>query len=65
MRIGLVADVPDQPVGRRIEHVMQRDRQFDHAKTRAEMAAGDGDGIDRLLAQFVGNLPQLVSVQGA
>ena len=29
VRIGLVADVPHQAVTRRIEHVMQRNRQFD------------------------------------
>ncbi len=59
VRIGLVADVPDQPVVRRVEHVMQRDRQLDHAEAGAEMAAGHGNGVDRLLAQFVGDLPQL------
>ena len=29
VRVGLVADVPDQPVARRVEHVMQRHRQLD------------------------------------
>ena len=48
VRIGLVADVPDQPVVRRVEDVMQRDGQFDHAKPGAEMAAGLGDGVDGL-----------------
>ena len=59
VRIGLVADVPDQPVGRRIEDVVQRHRQLDHAKAGAEMAAGDRHSIDRLLPQFVGKLAQL------
>ena len=40
VRIGLVADIPDQPVVRRVEDVMQRDRQLDHAETGAEMPAG-------------------------
>ena len=31
VRIGLVTDVPDQLVGRRIEHGMQRHGKFDHA----------------------------------
>ena len=56
VRIGLVADVPDQPVARRVEDVVQRDRQFDHAEPRAEMAAGDRNRADRLGAQFVGEL---------
>ena len=59
VRIGLMADVPDQPVARRVEHVVQRDGELDHAEAGAEMAAGDGDRIDRFLAQFVGDLPQL------
>ena len=36
VRIGLMADVPDQPVLGRVEHVVQRDRQLDHAETGAE-----------------------------
>ena len=59
VRIGLVADVPDQTVARRVEHVVQRDRQLDDAEPGAEMAAGDRDGVDRLLAQLVGELAQL------
>ena len=35
MRIGLVADIPDQTVARRVEDVMQSDRQFDDTQTRA------------------------------
>ena len=41
VRIGLVADIPDQPVVRRVEDVVQRDRQLDDAEAGAEMAAGD------------------------
>ena len=39
MRVALVADVPDQLVLGRIKHRMDRDRQFNHAQTRAQMAA--------------------------
>ena len=59
MRIGLVADVPDEPVGRRVEYVMQRDRQLDDAEAGAEMAAGDRNRVDRFLPQFIGKLAQL------
>ena len=38
VRIGLVADVPDQAVIGRIEHVMQRDGQLDRAQAGGEMA---------------------------
>ncbi len=34
VRIGLVADVPDQPVARRVEDVVQRDGQLDDAEAR-------------------------------
>ena len=60
VRIGLVADVPDQAVVRRVEHVMQRDRQLDDAEAGAEMAAGDSDSVDGLLTQLVGDLAKLV-----
>ena len=65
VRIGLMADVPDQPVARGVEHVVQRHGQFDHAEAGAEMTAGRGDGIDRLLAQLVGDLTQLALFQAA
>ena len=51
--IGLVADVPDDAVVRRVEDVMQRDRQLDRAEIRRQMAAGPADRIDDELAQLV------------
>ena len=63
VRIGLMADVPDQAVSRRVEDVVQRDGELDHAEAGAEMPAGDRDGVDRLLAQLVGDLAQLIRWQ--
>ncbi|KPH85183.1 dehydrogenase [Komagataeibacter intermedius AF2] len=60
VRIGLVADIPDHPVIGRVEHGMQRHRQFDHAQRRAKVAAGGGYGIDRLGPQFFRQLLQLL-----
>ena len=51
--IALVADIPDQDVVGRIEHVVQRQRQLDHAEPGAQMAAGHRDRIDHLRAQLV------------
>ncbi len=65
VRIGLVADVPDQAIARGVEHVVQRRRQFDDAEAGAEMPACNRDGIDGFLAQFVGNLPDLFHLEPA
>ena len=65
VRIGLMADIPDQPVRGRFEYIMKRDREFDDAKARAEVPAGDGDRIDRLLAQLVGELVELLGIEPA
>ena len=54
VRIGLVADVPDQAVVRRVEDVMQGDREFDRAEAGGEMAAHLADGLDQELAQLAG-----------
>ena len=65
VRVGLMADVPDQPVARRIEDMVQRDGQLDHAKPGAEMAAGDRNRGDQLLAELFGQLGQLLVLKRA
>ena len=65
VRVGLVADVPDQAVARGVEHVVQRRGQLDDAEAGAEMAAGDGDRVDGFLTQLVGHLPDLVDLEPA
>ena len=52
VRIGLVTHVPDQPISRGVEQIVEGDCQLDDAEPGAEMAPGNRDGIDRLLAQF-------------
>ncbi len=61
--IGLVADVPDQAVVRRVEHVVQSYRQLDDAQPGAEVTAGDRDSIDGLPPQLVGKLTELALLQ--
>ena len=63
VRVRLVADVPDQPVGRRIEDVVQRHGELDHAEPGAEMAAGHRDRINHFLAEFVGELAQVGRIE--
>ena len=65
VRIGLMADVPDQAVARGVEDVMQGGGQFDDAEAGAEMAAGDRDRIDGFLTQLVGDLPDLFHLEPA
>ncbi len=60
VRIGLVADVPDDAVGRRVEHVVQRRRQLDHAEAGAQMPARHRHRRDGLGAQLVGDLLDLM-----
>src|SRR5690606_7894934 len=56
VRIGLVADIPYQPVLRRVEDVMQRDRQLDDAEPGAEMPTRHRHRVDGLEPQFIGKL---------
>ena len=60
VRIGLVADVPDQPVMRRVEHRVQRHRQLHHPERRAEMPARHRHRVDRLRPQLVRHRAQLL-----
>ena len=63
VRIGLVADVPDQLVAGRVEHIMERDRQLDYAQPSAQMPAGHRHRGNHFLTKFVGKLGQLFFVQ--
>ncbi len=60
VRIGLVADVPDELVLRRVEHMVQGDRQLDDAEAGAEMAAGDRHRADRFGAQLRSHLLEVL-----
>ena len=60
MRIGLMAHIPDQLIGGRVEHMVQGDGQLHHAEARTEMPAGLRYGINRLAAQIIRELLQLL-----
>jgi hypothetical protein len=44
VRIGLMADIPDQPVARRVEDVMEPNGELDDTESGTEMAAGRSAG---------------------
>ena len=53
VHVGLIAGVPDNLVLRRVEQVMQGDRQFDHPKVGGEVPPDVGYHVDNLLPQFL------------
>ena len=63
--VGLVADVPDDAVLRRIEHRVQRDRQLDGAEVGREMPPGLRHGFEHEGAQLVGQLLELAAIERA
>jgi hypothetical protein len=54
-----MADVPDDSIPRGVEHMVERDGQFDDAETGAQMSASDRDRADRFRAQFLGKLSEI------
>ena len=58
VRIGLMADVPDDAVVRGVVEVVQGGGEFDHPQPGAEMAAAASDRFDQISAQFVGRSPR-------
>src|ERR1700688_5018381 len=65
VRVGLVADIPDDLVLRRIKDALQCDREFNDAETGAEMAAGDRNRVNKLHPQFIGRLPKLSAIKAS
>jgi hypothetical protein len=63
VRVSLVADVPHQAIVRRIEDMMQGDRQFDRTEVRRQVATGPGNRLHQEGAQLVGQLRQLSAVE--
>jgi hypothetical protein len=58
VRIGLVADVPDQAVGRGVEDIVQGHGEFNRAEIRGQVAAGLGYRFNDEGAQLLGQLRQ-------
>ena len=60
-----MAHIPDHPIIRRIENVMQRDRQFDDTKARTEMATGFSGCRNDLGAHFISQPIEIARCEGA
>src|SRR6185312_15849591 len=56
MRIGLVADIPDEHILRSIERDMERERQFHGAEIWSEMPTAQRHGLDDFLAYLLRQL---------
>ena len=65
VRIGLVPDVPDDAVARRIENLMQGQGEFDDAEPGAQMPASNRNGADRFGAQLIGESTKIALGHGA
>jgi hypothetical protein len=65
VRIALVPDVPHELVARRLERVVQRNRQLDDTQPRADVAAGARADVDQARAHVAGERAELVAAEGA
>ena len=65
MSIGLMSNIPNQLIVGCVEHIMQRNGQFDHTEACTKVPPVDGYDIDDILTQFIANLLKLVFTEGA
>jgi hypothetical protein len=63
--VALVTDVEDEPVARRVEHVVQRGDELHGAEARGQVAARARDALDDRLTQLAGHLRDLLPGQRA
>jgi len=62
MRVSLMANIPYQPVLRRVEHIMQCDGQFYRAQVRRKMTARFCHRLKKKFTQLSSKLRQLLSL---
>ena len=61
VRIALVADVPDELIARRVERVVKRNGQLDHAQPGADVASRARADVDQPRSQVARELVELVT----
>jgi hypothetical protein len=54
VRVGLMPHVPNEAVKRRVEHIVERDGEFNRAETGGKMTAAGTDAMDQKLPQLAG-----------
>ena len=54
--VSLVADIPNHPILVQIKGLIQRQGEFHHPETRAEMATTGGDHLQMALSDLTGNV---------
>ena len=59
VHVRLVAGVPEDRVGRRLEHAVQRQRQLDRAEVGTEVPGVLGDRLDDDVADLAGEFVEL------
>ena len=64
VRVGLVADVPEDLVLRALEHRVQRHRQLARAEVGPEVPADLPDRVDDVLAHLLGERRELLLGEG-
>src|SRR4030095_2902997 len=65
VRVCLMADIPDDSVVRRVEDVMERDRELDRAEIRRQVTARPRDGRDQEGPELARELRKLGTVEPA
>ena len=58
-----MTDVPDQPVVRRVEQVVNCNRQLDDSQPRPQMAACHRNRVDKFVAQLISELGKLIGIE--
>jgi hypothetical protein len=58
-----MTNVPDELVPGRVEHVVQRDRQLDHAKAGADVTPGLRTGVDQELPHLCRKRRQISTLE--
>ena len=63
VRVSLMANIPDQPIMGRVEHVMQCNRKLNRAEASRQMATRFADGLNQKTTEFIRQFRQLVDRQ--